>query len=281
MPYDPLASGFAFNQYHANDTARTVKAPTKTGTTICGVVFSSGVVLGADTRSTNGETVADKNCAKIHYLAPNMFCCGAGTAADTEAVTGRLTTRLQSFSNLPSGSVSSELLLHRSFSDRPSKVVTALTILKERLFKYQGHIGAALVLGGVDGNGPHIFSVYPHGSSDSLPYATMGSGSLAAMAVLESEYQEGLDENAAKNLVTRAIKAGIFNDLGSGSNVDLCVITKDGAKELRNHQTYNERSCNLRESPLVSEKIELNTSNLTRATAASTPINTSRATQNL
>jgi 20S proteasome subunit beta 2 len=153
--------------------------------------------------------------------------------------------------------------------------------LKERLFKYQGHIGAALVLGGVDGNGPHIFSVYPHGSSDSLPYATMGSGSLAAMAVLESEYQEGLDENGAKNLVTRAIKAGIFNDLGSGSNVDLCVITIDGAKELRNHKTYNERSCNLRESPLVSEKVELNTSNLTSATAASKPINTPRAIQNL
>ena len=39
----------------------------------------------ADTRSTNGETVADKNCEKIHYIAPNIYCCGAGTAADTEA----------------------------------------------------------------------------------------------------------------------------------------------------------------------------------------------------
>lgn len=27
-------------------------------------------------------------------------------------------------------------------------------------------------------------------------------------------------------LVTEAICAGIFNDLGSGSNVDVCVITK-------------------------------------------------------
>ena len=46
------------------------------------------MVLGADTRSTNGDTVADKNCEKIHYIAPNIYCCGAGTAADTEAVTG-------------------------------------------------------------------------------------------------------------------------------------------------------------------------------------------------
>ena len=49
---------------------------------------------------------------------------------------------------------------------------------------YQGHIGAALVLGGVDINGPHLFTVYPHGSSDALPFATMGSGSLAAMVGL-------------------------------------------------------------------------------------------------
>ena len=47
-----------------------------------------GVVLGADTRSTAGTTVADKNCEKIHYIAPNIYCCGAGTAADTENVTG-------------------------------------------------------------------------------------------------------------------------------------------------------------------------------------------------
>lgn len=65
-----------------------VRGATKTGTTICGVLFEGGVVLGADTRSTNGETVADKNCEKIHYLAPNIYCCGAGTAADTESVTG-------------------------------------------------------------------------------------------------------------------------------------------------------------------------------------------------
>jgi len=53
----------------------------KTGTTICGVVFKGGVVLGADTRAT-GELIVDKNCAKLHYMAPNIYCAGAGTAAD-------------------------------------------------------------------------------------------------------------------------------------------------------------------------------------------------------
>lgn len=44
----------------------------KTGTTISGIIFKDGVVLGADTRATSGNMVADKNCSKIHRLAPRM-----------------------------------------------------------------------------------------------------------------------------------------------------------------------------------------------------------------
>jgi len=36
------------------------------------------VILGADTRATEDTVVADKNCSKIHYIAPNIYCCGAG-----------------------------------------------------------------------------------------------------------------------------------------------------------------------------------------------------------
>jgi 20S proteasome alpha/beta subunit len=58
--------------------------------------IKDGVVICADTRSTGGSTVADKNCAKIHYLAPNIYCCGAGTAADCDHVTGKKKIHFQS-----------------------------------------------------------------------------------------------------------------------------------------------------------------------------------------
>lgn len=118
--------------------------------------------------------MADKNCEKIHYIAPNMYCCGAGTAADTE-----FTTNL----------ISSKLALHRLNSRRQVRVVTAMTMLKQHLFRYQGHIGAALILGGVDVTGPHLYTIYPHGSTDQLPFVTMGSGSLAAMSIFEANYR--------------------------------------------------------------------------------------------
>ena len=39
---------------------------------------------------------------------------------------------------------------------------------------YQGYIGAYLVLGGVDSTGPHLFTIHAHGSTDKLPYVSMG-----------------------------------------------------------------------------------------------------------
>lgn len=38
-----------------------------------------------------------------------------------------------------------------------------------------------------------------------------------------------------------AIAAGIFNDLGSGSNVDLCVIKKDSVEYCKPYQRMVER----------------------------------------
>jgi len=68
---------------------------TKTGTTICGVVFNGGVALAADTRATAGSIVADKNCEKLHKLAPNIYCAGAGTAADCNHVTEMIKRELE------------------------------------------------------------------------------------------------------------------------------------------------------------------------------------------
>lgn len=122
------------------------------------------MILGADTRATEGPIVCDKNCEKIHYMAPNIYCCGAGTAADTEAVTGiyidqtlNLIVVLACSGSLSSSlccglliflanarlfdvlffpdMVSSQLQLHRYHTGRESRVVTALTLLKRHLFR--------------------------------------------------------------------------------------------------------------------------------------------------
>lgn len=227
---DSQRGGFSFENCKRNaylaEKGMPVKAAMKTGTTICGIQLKDAVVLAADTRATEGPMVADKNCEKLHYIANNVFCAGAGTAADLEHTTAIMESQME--------------LLRLATGTQP-RVCTVVRRLSTMLFKYQGYVGCALVLGGVDVTGPHLYQIYPHGSTDMLPFTTMGSGSLAAMAVLESEYKEDMTVEQGKALVAKAIRAGIFNDLGSGGNVDVCVITKDGGNVLRNYEKPNER----------------------------------------
>ena len=47
-----------------------------------GLIYKDGVIIAADQRATTESLIVDKGCLKIHYIAPNIYCCGAGTAAE-------------------------------------------------------------------------------------------------------------------------------------------------------------------------------------------------------
>lgn len=190
----------------------------KTGTTLAGCVFKDGVVMGSDNRATAGDIIADKSCMKVHYMAPNIYCCGSGTSADCDQVTKM---------------VEKSLALHRMETGRENvRCVTACRMLSQHLFKYQGHVSTGLILGGVDCKGPGVYSIAPHGSTAKLPYTTQGSGCLAAMSILEASWRPDLNEFEAKKLVAEAVKAGILCDGYSGSKVDIVVVTKDRGAEV-------------------------------------------------
>lgn len=62
------------------------------------------------------------------------------------------------------------------------------------------------------------------------------------MSVFETMWKPSLNQDDAVKLCSEAIKAGIFNDLGSGSNVDVCVVHKEKPTQLlRNYIKPNER----------------------------------------
>ncbi|KAM0680379.1 proteasome core particle subunit beta 2 [Glugoides intestinalis] len=192
----------------------------QTGTTIVGVKYKRGVILCADTRSTSGPVVANKNCKKIHFIAPKIMCCGAGTAADTIRVTRMASKQLQLFS-----------YKHM----REPYTSHCVRTMVDYLYGYQGQIGAALVLGGIDSDGASLYSISPHGYQNKVEYTSLGSGSLAAIAVIESKFKKDMEKEEALELATDAVKAGILNDLYSGSNVDVCVIDIAGVEHYRNY----------------------------------------------
>ncbi|XP_033290091.2 proteasome subunit beta type-10 isoform X2 [Orcinus orca] len=149
----------------------------KTGTTIAGLVFRDGVILGADTRATNDSIVAYQSCEKIHFIAPKIYCCGAGVAADAE-----MTTRM----------AASNMELHALSTGREPRVATVTRALRQTLFRYRGYVGASLIVGGVDFTGQQLYCVHPHGSYSRLPFTAQGSGQDAALAVLEDRFQPNM-----------------------------------------------------------------------------------------
>ena len=208
-----------------------------TGTTIVGLVWPPDTcILAADTRATAGSLVADQRADKLHPLSDNYAAAaGAGTSADLDHLTRecfytqRLRSRLQAVGNNP-----------ESEDTTSGGVLEVVHFLKSRLYEQGGACQANLIVGGVDPTTgqPHLRAVHPHGSVDVLSFTALGSGGLAAMAVLERQYQNLRDKNATRDdairLAVEAVHAGIVNDLGSGSQVDLVVITrKEGCQYTR------------------------------------------------
>ncbi len=48
-------------------------------------------------------------------------------------------------------------------------------------------------MGGIDSKGPHVVYIHAGGNHAYLPFIAMGSGSLNCIAVLESEYRDGMN----------------------------------------------------------------------------------------
>ncbi|KAH8583800.1 proteasome subunit [Cryptosporidium sp. chipmunk genotype I] len=246
-------NGFLFDDNigaNPSPSITTEFATVKTGTTIVGVACNDCVVLGADTRATNGPIVADKDCEKIHRLSDNIFAAGAGTAADLDHVTSLIEGNLE---------------LQKLQMNRKPRVAHAVSMLSNHLYKYQGYVGAHLIVAGSDSTGNYVFQVSANGCIMQLPFTSMGSGSLCARSILEARYRDGLTENECIELVSAAIRAGIYNDLYSGSNVNILIIKNNSVKHFRHFDTKaSERiyrqpkpiSFPVGTTPIISEKTE-------------------------
>lgn len=250
---DIISSG---NKMSVNALPETAKRKAlKTGTTIVGCIANNGscVVLAADTRATEDRTVADKRCEKVHSLTKNVWCCGAGTSGDIDALVrrARYTFLLRGARRSSIGNIDRENEFHTSVIDGsgdddgeearflpvlPVASVSAVCkFFRDELYRGQGHIGANLVLGGYEYSAEKalLVAIHPHGSLDLVDYTALGSGGLAATAILDSRYKSDITLDEAIELVTAAVRAGITNDLGSGSQIDMCIIKRKGVEYRR------------------------------------------------
>jgi len=187
------------------------------GTTTVGVVCEDGVILGSDSRVTMGFYVAHKQGKKVYKIDEHLAMTIAGSVADAQKAVDILTTNAH---------------LYRISLGRPLPISSAARLLSNLLFSVRGALLAQVLVGGVDGTGPHVFSIDPFGSLTEEKCVSTGSGSPVAYGILEDKYREGVAVKGMLPVIVKAVNAAMKRDSASGDNFNIVVIDNKGYREL-------------------------------------------------
>ena len=117
--------------------------------------------------------------------------------------------------------------------------IQALATLTENFLRSGAFIVVQPVLGGVDSEGSHVYSIDPAGSVMEEEYAVSGSGSPFALGVLEQEHDEDMSVDEARTVAVRAVQSAVERDTASGNGLSLATITDDGV-EIVEYEEFGE-----------------------------------------
>ncbi len=189
-----------------------------TGTTTVGIVFNDGVVLATERRATMGNLVASRRAKKVYQIADRIGMTTAGGVGDAQQLARIMTVECSLFS------------VRR---DKPISVGALSTLLSNYLNQNRYFpFFVQLLVGGVDEQGPAVYSVDAlGGSTKEQDIVATGSGSPMAYGVLEDRYKKEMSEKEAIDLAIRALKAAMRRDVGSGEDINVVVITKEKFEE--------------------------------------------------
>ena len=196
---------------------------TKTGTTTVGLKTSEGVVLATDMRASLGRMVSSKNVQKVEEIHPTGALTIAGSVSAAQSLIS---------------SIRAEVRLYEARRGEDMSM-QALSTLLGNFLRSGAFFIVQPILGGVDEEGPHIYSIDPAGSILEEEYTVPGSGSQYALGVLEQEYDEDLTIEEAKKVAARSIKSAVERDLASGNGINVCVVTEDGV-EITKHKEFDD-----------------------------------------
>lgn len=195
----------------------------KKGTTTCALTCKDGVVLAADTRASAGLFIADRHVMKIQRVDSHLGLTIAGGVADAQNLvdTMRYNANIYRFQN-------KELIPIKSAARLCSNI-----LFNQRYFPFYVQL---IMAGYTKEEGATIYNLDLFGSISSEKFISTGSGSPVAYGYLESEYREGMSVNEAYKTAMHAIAAAIRRNAGTGDNINVVIIDKDGYRELPKEQ---------------------------------------------
>ncbi len=185
------------------------------GTTTIGLVCDKGVVLATEKRATMGHFIASKDAKKVYQIDDLVAMTTAGSVGDAQ----RLVKWMQVESRLY------KMRREESMTVKGLVSLLANILSGNRYYPYF----VQLLVGGVDKNGPSVYSLDAIGGIiDEKKAVSTGSGSPMAYGVLEDRYVEKMPIDDGIELAVRALHNAMKRDSASGDGIEVVKITADG-----------------------------------------------------
>ena len=186
----------------------------ETGTTVVGVRTDDAIVLAADRRaSLGGRFVTNKRVDKIEQVHPAAAVALSGAVG-----------HIQSFTRI----LNAESQLYRDRRDE-DVTVNGLATLASNLLRTKP-LQVAPILGGVDDDGPQLYSLDGAGGRLADRYLAGGSGMQLAYGILERQYEDALSIELGHQLAGRAVASAGERDTASGDGLTIATISGEGVE---------------------------------------------------
>ncbi|WP_368408352.1 proteasome subunit beta [Halorubellus salinus] len=206
-PYDPEIAPSDWGE-HAGEDQENVN---KTGTTTVGIATDAGVVIATDRRaSLAGRFVSNKKVVKVEEIHPSAAMTLVGSVGGAQSFISSLRAEV----NLYEARRGEEMSM------------TALSTLAGNFARGGPYFAINPILGGVDEDGSHVFSIDPAGGVMKDDYTVTGSGMQVAYGYLEQSWHDDMSMSEAKQAAAKAVISAAERDTGSGNGLVLCEVTE-------------------------------------------------------
>jgi len=165
------------------------------GNTTAGLKFKNGIVLMAD-KKIGSRLVETSSIEKIFQIDEHVGCATSGLVADARVLVdyARLAAQINKVTYAERMGI--DLLVKR------------ICDFKQNYTQYGGvrPFGTALLVGGVDDAGVHLFETDPSGALVSYKAGSIGAGRNTVMELFEERYQDGMPQDDAVLLGLEALQ---------------------------------------------------------------------------
>jgi proteasome beta subunit len=205
-PYEPELGSMP-------DGKRDEEAVKETGTTTIGIATEDAVVVATDMRaSLGGRFVSNKNVQKVEQIHPTAALTLVGSVGGAQSFIRTLRA---------------EVNLYQARRGKHMSM-TALSTLAGNFARGGPFLAINPVLGGIDDEGAHVYSIDPAGGVMEDDYTVTGSGLTVAYGTLEDRYESDMSLEAAQQAAVASVEAAAERDTGSGNGVYLATVTEEG-----------------------------------------------------